>query len=100
MSAVEWTPRAEIELEEIALHIWLRGNGPKVAREIVTAIRDKAEQYGRQPELGTRHEAVPDDVRLFRHIRFVVAYQIRDGGITVLRVVDGVRDFGLLFRDL
>lgn len=99
MSAVGWTPRAEIELEEIALHIWLYGNGPKVAREIVTAIRDKAEQYGRQPELGTRHDTVPDDVRLFRHTRYVVAYRICEDGITVLRVVDGVRDFGLLFCD-
>jgi plasmid stabilization system protein ParE len=48
--------------------------------------------------IGSRQPELPEALRVFVHKRYVVIYEPDEEGLTVLRVVDGARDFSRLFR--
>ncbi|MBC7966576.1 MAG: type II toxin-antitoxin system RelE/ParE family toxin [Fuerstia sp.] len=100
MNGVLWTPRAEIELEDIAFYIAVRDARPTVASKLIDEIVAKSQQYANQPLMGTIHSALGSRYRIFRHTRYVIVYEPLDKGIIVHRVVDGTQDFRRLFRDL
>ena len=99
MKVALWTAQAESELEDIAYHIAVRDARPLVAMKLIDEIAEKSEQYAHQPLMGTIHPVLGERFRLFRHTRYIIVYEPHENGITILRVVDGARDFGRLFRD-
>lgn len=98
MPHVEWTPRAEKNLEDIALYIGVQDSRPISAFNLVDAIHAKANQYAHQPLMGTPRPDLGEDFRCFTHKRYVVVYIPLADGIRVLAVIDGARDYGLLFE--
>lgn len=99
MASVEWTPKARKCLKDIARYIARQDYRPATADKLVDDIEAKCAQYAAQPELGSRHDALPGGFRLFVHKRYVVIFERLDSGIRVHLVVDGARDWPLLFGD-
>jgi len=97
MPILQWTPEAESDLEEIVYYIGVEQNRRSVARKIADEIRSKCELHAASPYLGTRCAHLGKDYRVFSHKRWVIVFRPTQGGIAVLRVDDGSRDFGKLF---
>ncbi len=102
MNAVEWSRRAEFDLEEIALFIGVERRNPKAADRLLDDLRDKADACARQPGMGTLHPEIDvpgllGPVRSFRVKSYVGFYHETAAGILVLRVVHGMRDYASLF---
>ena len=93
MADPKWTPQAEADLEEIAFHIAFQDKRPVIADRIVDEIRQKADTYAAQPEMGTAAPELGEDLRTFSHKRWVIIYQPIGDGIRVRAVVDGARDY-------
>ena len=98
MASVEWSPTARRDLREIVTYISRFGHGSQIADKLAAAIDEKAWSYGRQPEMGSLHEELPDGFRSFMHTRYVGVYEVIEDGVTVHRVIDSARDFIRVFR--
>jgi plasmid stabilization system protein ParE len=97
MANILWTPYAVAELEEILLYIAIEDGRPATAAKINDEIEERLKLFALSPEIGQRLEGLPDDWRFLRHKRWVIFYRPHTTGIEVLRVIDGSRDFRLLF---
>jgi len=97
MPRAEWTPQAEADLDEIIFYIAVEDGRPIVAEKLADEIHEKAEQYARQPLMGTVRPDIGEAIRTFSHTRYVVLYVPMDDGIEVRAIIDGARDFGALF---
>ncbi|REJ87497.1 MAG: type II toxin-antitoxin system RelE/ParE family toxin [Planctomycetota bacterium] len=93
-----WTPQARADLKQLAKYIAKEGQRPIVAERLVDEIRSKCDEYAARPDIGARHPQLPEELRVFVHSRYVVVYEPGVDGMTVLRIVDGARDFARLFR--
>jgi plasmid stabilization system protein ParE len=87
-----WTPIAESELDEILYYISIRAGRPEIGEENYFAIRDLAADYARSGAPRFRHPVSPPDWFYFRHKRWLIFYRLQEGGIEVMRVIDGSRD--------
>ena len=87
-----WSPQAELDFEQIVLHIRVRDGRPETARRIAEQIRDTvdAQATGVYPNLV--HPDAPDGWYYFSHKRWLIFYRLHPEGIEVLRVIDGSRD--------
>ena len=97
MATVVRTPAAEADLEEIGYHIAITEQRPEIARNNLEGIVAACELYAENPRLGQRMEKLGAECRIFRFKRWVVVYRPTSGGIEVLRIVDGARDYARLF---
>lgn len=95
-----WSPEAEEEVDEIAAtFIAIHSDRPLVAEQLIIDLHGKADRFARSPGMGSRHPNVPAPMRVLLHKRWVVVYEPNedDEGITILRLIDGSRDFTQLF---
>lgn len=97
MAGALWTPLAVDDLAEIASYIAVKDARPLVSEKIVREIHEKAEQYAKHPSLGIKRFDLAQGLYCFRHKRWLVFYEIVDGQLKVLRVLDGSRDYPKLF---
>lgn len=97
MPSAEWTTRALLDAEEIAFYIAVEDGRPAIAEQILRELRDKAELFAQQPELGELRPDLDADLRCRPHKRWLLFYEPSDTGITVHRVIDGSRDYPRLF---
>ena len=97
MPRAQWTPQAETDLDEILFTIAVEDGRPLVAEKLADEIHEKAEQYARQPLMGTARPDIDEAIRIFSHTRYVVLYIPIDDGIEVQAIIDGARDFDSLF---
>ncbi|MCE9556999.1 MAG: type II toxin-antitoxin system RelE/ParE family toxin [Planctomycetes bacterium] len=74
-----------------------RGRSPVIAEQILRELKDKAEQFAQQPELGEPRPDLHACLRCRPHKRWLVFYEPSATGITVHRVIDGSRDYPRLF---
>jgi toxin ParE1/3/4 len=98
MSRAKWTSTAKRELDEIHDFIGEKRQSPAPAAKLVREIHRKANLYVTQPEMGTLREDLGEGFRIFSHKPYIVVYRVIEGGIEVVRVVDGRRDYPALFR--
>jgi plasmid stabilization system protein ParE len=69
----------------------------KVVTELTQACQSYADAFAAGSSLGTARPDLGEGHRVFTHKRWVVVLRPISGGIEVLRVVDGSRDFMRLF---
>jgi len=97
MPWADWTPRAEQDIDEIAYHIAIEDGRPATAEKNIRAIRDKAELYACQPQIGQACPDLAEGLFYGRHKRWLIFYEPSNNGITVHRVIDASRDYPRLF---
>ena len=92
-------PRAELDLEDIALRIG--SDRPASARRFLARAAKTFDLLARLPYLGAgRTVAAYPDARLFSIRRFpnyLILYLPHHDGVEILRVIDGRRDLVALF---
>lgn len=101
MARATWTSTAREDLKQIGRYIGRREGRTSVAAKILREIRTKcdnyAEAFARGSVLGSDAAEIGAGCRVFPHKRWVIVFESTDGGILVLRVLDGSRDFPRLF---
>jgi toxin ParE1/3/4 len=101
MSEASWTAESERDLEDIYAHIAFEHGRRQIAKSIVRRMREVCDEYASAfaagHVMGTARSDLGESFRVFTHKRWVVVFRPIDGGIEVLRVIDGSRDFGRLF---
>jgi toxin ParE1/3/4 len=97
MGQAIWSELAELDLEEIVYYIAVEDKRPQVAEQIAGEIRDACDRYAEHPLVGEREPRLGGSCRRFTHKRWVILYRPEETGISVIRVVDGARDFDRLF---
>lgn len=86
------TPRAILDLDEIAVYISLEN--PEAAVRLLSAIERRIRQLVEQPHLGLARSDVAPGVRHLVAGRYLVLYRVADDGVEVLRVLHGSRRVG------
>ena len=99
MARAIWSPKAELEFEEIVVHIRIRDGRPETARRIAEQLRDEvdARAAGIYPNLV--HPDAPAGWYYFSFKRWLIFYRPHTEGIEVMRVIDGSRDLPSRFED-
>ena len=101
MAKASWTSIARHDLKEIGRYIGQHEKRPSVAAKILREIKSKCDDYSdafaRGSVLGSDASELGEACRVFPHKRWVIVFEAADGGILVLRVLDGSRDFRRLF---
>ena len=101
MASTQYTPEARQDLKDIAIWIGRHDKRPKVAAKIIRELKSRCDEYARAASsgslIGTSRPEIGAGYRVFSYKRWVVVFRGMVGGIEVVRVVDGARDFGRLF---
>lgn len=90
-----FTPRAEIDLEEIGDYIALDN-----ANRAVTFIREIRQHCGQISEGPTRYVARPDlgdAIRICAHGNYLIVFEPYHNGALILRVLHGARNLPVIF---
>lgn len=102
MSELLWSDDARRDVDDIYNYIARKNHRPLTAdrfvRELDEACRKYAGIYAAGSEIGTPRDDLGDGLRVFTHKRWVVVFGPTSGGIEIIRVLDGSRDFPLLFQ--
>lgn len=88
--SVNFTPQAEIDLEEIGDYIAL--DGPTRAVSFVQEIRHHCGQIAEGP---MRYVARPDlgnEIRICAHGNYLIIFEPYENGVVILRVLHGARN--------
>ena len=99
MPRATWTPQAVADIEDIAYYIAVTDGRPTIAEKIVREIREKADFCARQPLLARARPDLAEGLRCARYKPWLIFSEPYDDGIIVHRVIDGRRDYPLLFAD-
>ena len=99
MPRATWTPQAVADIEDIAYYIAVTDGRPAIAEKIVREIHEKADFYAEQPLLAQARPDLAEGLRCARHKPWLIFFEPCDDGIVVHRVIDGRRDYPLLFAD-
>lgn len=101
MTYAKWTSLARQDLKAIGRYIGRKERRPLVAAKILREINSKCNEYAEAFErgsiIGSDGSELGEDCRYFTHKRWVVVFVPILGGIEVLRIFDGSRDFPRLF---
>jgi plasmid stabilization system protein ParE len=101
MTHARWTKLARQDLKAIGRYIGRQERRPSVAAKILREINAKcneyAEAFARGSIIGSDGSELGEGCRYFTHKRWVVIFIPTSGGIEVLRILDGSRDFPRLF---
>jgi toxin ParE1/3/4 len=101
MATTLYTPQARQDLKSIAIWIARREMRPSVAATVVRQLKAVCDQHARNFAKGlTTGEARPDlgaSYRIFSYSRWVIIFRPITGGMEVMRIVDGARDFDRIF---
>jgi plasmid stabilization system protein ParE len=101
MANAKWTVPARRDLKEIGCYIGLREHRPSVAVKILRELKAKCDEYSqafaRGSVLGSDASELGENCGMFSHNRWVIVFEPIPGGIEILRVFDGSRDYPRLF---
>lgn len=95
MSRAIFAPAATADLEAIVDYI--AADNPAAADEVVTRLEDLAAHLAERPGMGRARFDLLPNLRSFRLGRYLLFYRATTGGIEVVRVLHGARDFPALF---
>ncbi|MCA9039658.1 MAG: type II toxin-antitoxin system RelE/ParE family toxin [Planctomycetaceae bacterium] len=96
MTEVNWLYKATKQLNDLLDYVAIEHDRPTVAEKLIEEIYAKAEQYARQPLMGTPRFDLLPDLRFFTHKRYVLFYVPIEDGILIRAVIDSSRDFDSL----
>jgi toxin ParE1/3/4 len=101
MPITNWTRAAEADVEAIYEWIARRDGRRRTAKKNIRELRERCDEYSQAfaagSVLGTARPDLGDSHRLFAYKRWVIIFRPIVGGIEVLRVLDGSRDYPRLF---
>ena len=101
MPKVIYTPEADEDIRDIFRYIAREQERPSVAAKNIQELEKKCNEYGeafsKGSEIGTARPDLGSAYRTFAFKRWVVIFRPTGGGIEVLRVLDGARDYPALF---
>jgi toxin ParE1/3/4 len=83
-------PRARADLGEIGRYI-ARSNRPR-AISYVEELRETCRRLADHPRMGRARPELRPGLRSFPHGDYVIFYQPRPDGVTIVRVLHGARD--------
>jgi plasmid stabilization system protein ParE len=101
MPTAHWTHAAEADVE--AIYEWIarrdgrRSTAKKNVRELRQQCDEYAEAFAAGSVIGTARPDLGDSHRLFAYKRWVIIFRPMAGGIEVLRLLEGSRDYPRLF---
>jgi toxin ParE1/3/4 len=87
---------ASSDLEEILLFI--AQDDPDAANRFIRTIVSRFPTLASMPHMGRHREELSAQLRSFPVGNYVIFYRPMDGGIEVVRVLHGARDFPSLFE--
>lgn len=98
MAEISWTAEAERWLRDI--YDYIAQDNPESAGRVVSGIYEKAQLLRRFPEVGYRHDAIPDrHVRILLYGHYRIAYLIKpDGNMDIVGVFHGALDIDRYLR--
>ena len=88
--------RATVDLDEIWLYI--AQDNPEAADEFIGAFFSRFSNLAAMPKIGRAREELALSLRSFPVGRYVVFYRETEGGIEIVRVLHGARNFPPLFE--
>ncbi|HEY4233641.1 MAG TPA: type II toxin-antitoxin system RelE/ParE family toxin [Lacipirellulaceae bacterium] len=101
MPLLNWSPFARKDVDDIYDYIGRRDRRPatadKVVAELSSTCESIAQAFAGGSVIGTARFDLGIAYRAFTHKRWVVIFRPIAGGIEVLRVLDGSRDYPRLF---
>lgn len=101
MVRAKWTSPAREDLKEIGRYIGRHERRPSIAAKILREITAKCDEYAKVfadgSVIGSDAEELGEGCRIFSHKRWVIVFEPINGGIEILRVLDGSRDYRRLF---
>lgn len=95
MSRCRFSPEARRDLQEI--HDYIARDNPAAARGFIGFLEEKCDKLASAPEMGERREDLAAGLRCFSAGRYAIFYRFAEGGVEIVRVVSGARDFDALF---
>jgi plasmid stabilization system protein ParE len=97
MPSADWSERAVEDLKQIGRYIGRQQHRPSTAANIMREIRDHCDYLARSPQSGTARQDLGNDVRITSCKRWIIVFRPAHGGVDVLRIIDGSRDFKRIF---
>jgi toxin ParE1/3/4 len=94
VSQVRFTRRARQDLLDIWLYI--APQNPVAADRIFDRIEASCQLLRDYPELGPARSEIADNARALVIERWLALYRLIEGGVQVVRIVDGSRDLAKL----
>jgi toxin ParE1/3/4 len=92
-------PRAELDLDDIWLHVARESGSIEIANRLIDNITDRFFVLARFPFMGrSRDEDLGVGTRSFPVGDYVIVYTVEAEDVFILRVVPGRRDLGTLFQ--
>jgi toxin ParE1/3/4 len=95
MSSAIFAPAAAADLEAIVDYI--AADNPAAAAALIARLEDLAARLAEAPGMGRARFDLLPNLRSFRLGRYLLFYRATAGGIEVVRVLHGARDFPALF---
>jgi toxin ParE1/3/4 len=90
MSFVHYTKRAKHDLLDIWL--WIARDNPVLADAVLDRIEARASKLSQHREIGMARPEIGEGARGLVVERWLVLYRLVDGGVQIVRIVDGARD--------
>jgi toxin ParE1/3/4 len=91
---VHFSQQANDDLIDIWL--WIARDSIAIADTAIDRIERRAAQLAYHPEIGVARPEIGDGARGLVAERWLVLYRLIDGGVLIVRIVDGARDLGRL----
>jgi toxin ParE1/3/4 len=89
--SVRRTQQADDDIEEIASYISL--DSPKAALSWLEGVEAKFEAIGSSPGIGVSRPEVRAGMRSFSFGNYLILYRKVEGGVEIVRVVHGARNW-------
>lgn len=96
MSKPSFSPTSRLDLH--AIFDYIAQNSPQAAVDVVRKIEEKCNLLAEAPDMGFVRDDLLLELRASPVGRYVIIYRILNGGIDIVRIVHGARDFGALFE--
>jgi len=94
---VKKTVRAELDLDEIWLHV--AADSPSAANALLDSIGVRSSLRATQPLSGRLRPELGADIRSFVVGSYVIFYRPLADGVEIIRVLHGARDIEAIFQD-
>ncbi|MHB8286474.1 MAG: type II toxin-antitoxin system RelE/ParE family toxin [Caulobacteraceae bacterium] len=98
MGHVTITPRAQVDLDDIWLHIAV--DSPAAADRLIDQIVLRCQTLADHPELGRLRPEIAPEARMLTIGNYLALYRIVYPAIDIVRVVHGARQLEKLFDDV
>ncbi|CAN7630943.1 type II toxin-antitoxin system RelE/ParE family toxin [Bosea sp. LjRoot90] len=94
MGFVHYTNQAKQDLLDIWL--WIARDSVLLADAVLDRLEQRANKLSQHREIGMARPEIGEGARGLVIERWLVLYRLVDGGVRIVRIVDGARDLGRL----